>query len=132
MSQEKVFIVVEAIDRPAGAMLVRYQTVERVEPDPEEERLASLPIPKTRPPGISDDVWEEVKMQVAAAEALYTPPPSLLKAVLYRTEEKTAICTKPDEITAAITEAKEQYEEIRKLKKSGARFDYGTPGLSRF
>lgn len=132
MSQEKVFIVVEAVDRPAGAMLVRYQTVERVEPDPEEERLASAPIPKVRPPGIPEDVWEDVKLQVAAAEALYTKPPSLMKQVSYRTEERNAICTKPEEITAAITEAKEHYEEIRKLKKSGARFDFGAPGLNRF
>ena len=131
MSQEKVFIVVEAVDRPVGAMLVRYQTVERVEPDPEEERLAAAPVPKVRPPGIPDDVWEEVKLQVEAAEALYTRPPSILKQVSYRTEEKTVICTKPDEITAAITEAKEQYEEIRKLKKSGARFEFGSHGLPR-
>lgn len=130
MSQEKVFVVVEAVDRPAGAMLVRYQIVERVEPDPEEARLASAPVPKARPPGIPDDMWEEVKLQVAAAEALYNrPTPS---NVSYRTEEKTAICTKPEEITAAIIEAKEQYEEIRKLKKSGARFDFGMPSLPRF
>ena len=130
MSQEKVFVVVEAVDRPAGAMLVRYQTVERVEPDPEEARLAAVPSVKVRPPGIPDDVWEDVKVQVAAAEALYSrPTPS---QVSYRTEEKTAICTKPEEITAAITEAKEQYEEIRKLKKSGARFEFGSQGLPRF
>lgn len=35
----KTFVVIEAIDNPKGAMLVRYQAVERCEPDPEEKRL---------------------------------------------------------------------------------------------
>lgn len=130
MSSEKVFVVVEAVDRPVGAMLVRYQTVERIEPDPEEERLAAAPVPKVRPPSISEEVWEDIQMQVTAAEALYNRP--IVKQIPYRTEEKVMICMKPEEITAAITEAKEQYEEIRRLKKAGAHFEFSTPNLSRF
>lgn len=128
MSQEKAFVVVEAVDRPAGAMLVRYQIVERVEPDPEEERLAAAPPP--RPPGVDEEIWEETKAQVAAAEALYKRPTTNKPS--YRTEERVLICMKPEEIAAAIVEAKEQYDEIRKLKKAGARFDFGVPGLPRF
>jgi hypothetical protein len=131
MSSEKVFVVVEAVDRPAGAMLVRYQIVERVELDPEEERLASAPSPLIAcPPGMPQDDWEIVQSQIAAAEAIFRT--KSVKKVTYRTEEKVVICTKTEEVAAAISEAKEQYEEIRTLKKSGARFEMSVPSLRAF
>lgn len=131
MASEKIFVVVEAIDKPAGAMLVRYSVVERVEPDPEEQRLASVPMaPATRPPGVDQETWEMVQTQLSAADAIYKS--QKVDRVTYRTEEKVAICTKTEEIAAAIIEAKEQYEEIRKLKKSGARFELSVPSFKMY
>lgn len=128
MSSEKVFVVVEAVDRPAGAMLVRYQTVERVEQDPEESRLMEQEAEKALN-DIPEDMREDFKAQIAATKSLMGVQK---KPITYRTEEKVAICTKTEEVAAAVVEAKEQYEEIRKLKKSGARFELGMPSLNRF
>lgn len=123
MASEKVFVVVEAIDQPAGAMLIRYQMVERVEPDPEEARLAAAEKERALE-AIPEDMREDFKAQVVAAQSMIGPPPKL---VSYRTEEKVALCTKAEEVSAAIIEAKEHYDEIRKLRKSGARFEIGAP-----
>jgi hypothetical protein len=129
MASGKVFVVIEALDAPAGAMLARYQIVERIELDPEEQRLAAVPPPPAvRPPGIPADDWALVQIQLEAAEAIYknraTPPrPS------YRTDEKMVVCQKPEEIAEAIREAKESYDEIRKLTKAGARFEFSPSSL---
>jgi hypothetical protein len=128
MSSEKVFVVVEAIDRPAGAMLIRYQIVERIEPDPEESRIQEQEAENALN-DIPEDVREDFKAQIAATKSMMGVSK---KPITYRTEEKVAVCTKTEEIAAAIIEAKEQYDEIRKLKKSGAHFEFSAAGLNRF
>lgn len=126
MASAKVFVVVEAVDRPAGAMLVRYQTVDRIEPDPEETRIAASETERALKE-IPEELREGLKIQVAAAKSMMAP-----KQVIYRTDEKVAICTKAEEVSAAIVEAKEQYDEIRRLQKSGARFDISGPRMGTF
>jgi hypothetical protein len=129
MASGKVFVVIEALDAPAGAMLARYQIVERIELDPEEKRLASIPPPPAvRPAGVDESTWEIVQAQLEAADAIYktraTPP-----RTSYRTDEKMVVCQKPEEIAEAIREAREAYDEIRKLTKAGARFEFSPSSL---
>jgi hypothetical protein len=128
MASSKTFVVIEALDSPAGAMLARYQIVERIEPDPEEKRLAAIPSPPAvRPLGVPEDDWELAQIQIEAAEALYKT--RAIPRISYRTDEKMVVCQKPEEITEAIREAKEAYDEIRKLTKAGARFEFSPSSL---
>ena len=129
MASSKTFVLIEALDTPAGAMLARYQIVERVEPDPEETRLANAPPPPTaRPKDVPKNIWDEMQIQIAAAEAIYKRQP-LAPKISYRTDEKMVVCKTPEEIAEAIREAKESYDEIRKLTKSGAHFEYSPSTL---
>jgi hypothetical protein len=110
----KTFVLVEAIDNPKGAMLVRYQAIERCEPDPEEKRIAEVRL-DAQLGGLDPEAKRDFKAQLAAAQALYpSPRPS------YNVEDKNVICKTSEEVVAAIYEAKEAYDEILKLKKSGA------------
>lgn len=110
----KTFVLVEAIDSPKGAMLVRYQVVDRCEPDPEEKRIREVEA-EAQLAGLDPEVQEALKAQLSAAKALYPPSrPS------YNVEDKNVICQSPQEVVAAIAEAKEAHDEIMKLKKSGA------------
>lgn len=128
MASSKVFVMIEAADSPAGAVLVRYQIVERVEPDPEEARLAASEADDALKT-FTKDMREEFKAQFAAAQSMIG---GHRKQITYRTDEKVVVCTKPEEISAAIAEAKEAYDEIRKLTKAGARFDFVAPKLHPF
>ena len=124
----KSFAIVEAIDNPKGAMLVRYQVIERCEPDPEEKRLAEATL-KEKLGWVRQEDLEEFQKQIAAAEALYQsqrPVPQ----VSYNVEDKNVICTSPEEVVSAIREAKEAYDEMAKLKKTGA-LRHVTPMLFR-
>lgn len=110
----KTFVVIEAIDNPKGAMLVRYQVVERCEPDPEEKRLREVEA-EAQLSGLEPEIRADFKAQMTAAQAFYPPPrPS------YNVEDKNVICATPPEVVAAIQEAKEAHDEIKKLQKSGA------------
>jgi len=128
MPSEKVFVVVEAIDRPAGAMLVRYQVVERVEPDPEEARVMAAEAERALK-ALPAELREDFEAQIAATKSMMGVAKN---PIVYRIEERVAVCVKTEEVAAAIAEAKEQYEEIRKLKKAGARFDLSMPSMNRF
>ncbi len=127
MISNKVFVVVEAVDNPKGAMLVRYSGVDRVEPDPEEKRLLSAEVDKHLST-MDDEIKEIFMAQIGAAKAM-----TGTSKVSYRVEPRMSICKTVEEVTAAILEAKEQNEEIIRLTKSGARFEYAPMhGLSSF
>jgi len=119
MQTDKAFAVVESLDHPKDAMLVRYQIVERVEPDQEEARILNTEVGGI----LSDlpgDTREALNAQVDAFKAL-----SAKAKVQYRIDTKMVLCASPEEVTRAIQEAKEADTEIARLKKSGAQFTYG-------
>lgn len=122
MASNKTFAVVEAVDSPRGAMLVRYKVVDRCEPDPEERRIADVEL-EGHLKKMDDEEREHFEIQLAAAKAMTTPTRSF-----YNVEDKLVICQSPEEVVAAIKEAKEAHDEIKKLQKSGAhlKMEYGT------
>lgn len=129
MASSKAFVVIEALDLPAGAMLARYQTVERIEPDPEEQRLSAVPPPPAvRPDSVPEEIWELMQTQIHAADAIYKSRASAPR-LSYRTDEKMVVCYQPGEIAEAVREAKEFYDEIKKLTKAGARFEFSPSSL---
>jgi len=117
MASTKTFVVVEAVDSPKGAMLVRYQTVERAEPDPEEVRVASIEYEKHLE-DMDEAVREQFKAQISAMQAL-----NPMSKPSYNVEDKMVICQTPEEVVVAIKDAKEAYEEMRKLVKAGTRLN---------
>lgn len=117
MASSKTFAVVEAIDNPKGAMLVRYQVVERCEPDPEEKRIAEAEAMEHLK-GMDEEVQEALKAQIAAAQAM-----SGVGKPSYNVEDKMVICQSPEEVVSAIKEAKESYDEMRRLQKAGTRLN---------
>jgi len=122
MSSSKTFAIIESVDSPKGAMLVRYQLVERCEPDPEEKRIAEVEF-DSQLAGLDPGIREDFKAQISAAKAFYPDArPS------YNIEDKNVICTTPEEVVAAIREAKEAHDEIKKLQKTGVHL-IGIHGL---
>jgi hypothetical protein len=117
MSQ-KTFAAVESVDNPKGAMLVRYQVVERIEPDPEEGRVAQAAVDEHLA-DMPEELREALISQVRAMQAMHGQP-----QISYRIESKNMICKTAEEVTAAILEAREADEEIRRLTRSGARFEH--------
>jgi pimeloyl-CoA synthetase len=122
----KAFAVVEAVDSPKGAMLVRYQIVERCEPDPEEKRIAEAEM-EDHLKEMDEEVREQFRVQMAAATAM-----SPANKTTYNVEDKMVICQSPEEVVAAIKEAKESYDEIRKLQKAGTRLNTNLNWLRTF
>lgn len=124
----KTFAVVESVDNPKGAMLLRYQTVERIEPDPEEARMATSAYEEqlARMPA---DVREEFEVQMAAAKAAHGIG---LQKMSYRIELKMVLCRTVEEIASGILEAKEANDEIARLTRTGARFEMQPTRLSAF
>lgn len=97
MQNNKVFVTIEALDAPVGAMIVRYMKV---------DKIAGKGVRATRgehEPMHPDDFGPE-----------------------YRTEVHVQVCTSPDDISKAVMDAKGQFERIRQLEKYGARFDFGS------
>lgn len=121
MISSKAFAVVEAVDSPKGTVLVRYKIVERCEPDPEERRLADMEF-EDHLKKMDEETRENFKMQLAASKAVH-----FADKAPYNVEDKIVICQSHEEIAAAIKEAKEAYDERKKLQKSGTHLnmDYG-------
>lgn len=124
MASKKTFVVIDAVDSPKGAMLVRYQVVERCEPDPEEKRIAEAEV-EEHLKEISEEFREQFRAQISAVQAM-----SQVNKPSYNVEEKMVICQSPEEVTAAIKEAKESYDEMRKLQKSGTSLKVNYNSLS--
>jgi hypothetical protein len=120
----KTFAVVEAVDNPKGAMLVRYQIVERCEPDPEEKRIAEAQF-EEHLEGLDPEIRADFKAQISAAKALTPHRPTS-----HSVEDKIVICMTPADVVAAIQEAKEAHDEMKKLQKSGVIL-IGNHGLYR-
>ena len=97
MQNNKVFVTIEALDAPVGAMIVRYMKVDKIAGKGVRAIRGESDIPHP------DDFGPE-----------------------YRTEVHVQVCTSPDDISKAVMDAKAQFEKIRQLEKCGTRFDYGS------
>lgn len=114
MIPNNVFAVIEAIDKPKGAILLRYQAPERIAPDPEEERIRKQEI-EERLSEIPEDIRDQLKAQLGLIDSASRRP-----SVTYRMVSRMDICTSAEEVAKAVLDAKEAWDEIVRLTKAGA------------
>lgn len=108
MSFKREFLTLEALDAPEGAVLARFLKVVPVAPDDEDARLKDGA--KNR---VLKGMPEPVREIMRAAEVMQNKASERVIMVA------TAICTKPEELAEVVKKAKDAFDEILALERTG-------------